>query len=37
MEGGERRELVELLGLGDRGPGLKHGLGLEPVAGVEVD
>ena len=37
VEGGEGRELLELLRLLDRGPGLQHHLGLEPVAGVEVD
>ena len=38
VEGGEgHRVLGELLGLLDPGPGLQHGLGLEPVAGVEVD
>ena len=38
VEGGEGHSVVgELLGLLDPGPGLQHGLGLEPVAGVEVD
>ena len=37
MKGGEWSELGELLGLLDPGPGLEHGVGLEPVARVEVD